>query len=62
MMKLAVLLSAAVLATAPMAVPAPVAAQTVARHGGYHRPHVRRVCRWTVRHHRRVRVCRTVRY
>lgn len=33
------------------------------RQGPGWRPHkVRRVCRWTWRHHQRVRVCRTVRY
>lgn len=30
------------------------------RHDGY-RPHVRRVCRTEYRHHKRIRICRTVR-
>ena len=69
-MKLSLLLAAAVAMTgmAPGLV-APAAAQrtvvherTVVRNGPVHRWHKRKVCRVEYRHHRRVRVCRTVRY
>lgn len=62
---------AALVGLAP-GVAAPAAAQrtvvterTVVRHDGpdyRHRARTRQVCHWEWRHHRRVRVCRTVRY
>ena len=72
-MKLATLMSAGLIAAAAL-VPAAASAQmerhrdrVVERHvvrterHGY-RPHVRKVCRVTYRHHRKIRTCRTVRY
>ncbi|MEO7682033.1 MAG: hypothetical protein ABIS14_15315 [Sphingomonas sp.] len=74
-MKLLGLMSAGLVAT--MMVPAVASAQmhsdttvtrtkTVVRDGeprhGWNKPHVRRVCRWQWQHHRKVRICRTVRW
>lgn len=70
-MKIILSFAAAGLASATMVLPAaPAAAQTVVRertvvrttHRGPSRWHNRRVCKWEWRHHRKVRICRTVRY
>ena len=69
-MKILMSLGALALVATAGAMPVPASAQhtvvrerTVVRHSGpARRWHTRRVCSYKWRHHRKVRVCRTVRY
>jgi Spy/CpxP family protein refolding chaperone len=70
-MKILKLAAAAAIALSSLSLPAAPAAaqrgdrwhQDNGRHNGWRNRHrTRQVCRWITRHHRRVRVCRTVRW
>jgi hypothetical protein len=69
-MKILKLAAAAAIALTGLSLPAAPAAaqrgdrwhQDNGRHNGWRNHRTRQVCRWVVRHHHRVRICRTTRW